>query len=217
METQVKICGLTTPDDARAAALEGAAYGGMVFYAKSPRYISVKAGAEIAAAAQGVGAGLRMVGLFVSPDNALVESAAKYANIDMLQLHGEESPARVAEIRRIARKPVMKAVRIAGPGDIAQIAAYERIADWILCDAKVDGAYGGTGQAFDWQLLKDYKFTKPWMLAGGLTAENVGAAIAALKPAVVDVSSGVETAPGQKDACKIRAFVDSVRHADQQL
>ncbi len=213
MTTQIKICGLTRPEDMKAAADAGAAYGGLVFYAKSPRAVSVKQGTQL----RSIVPDLRMVGLFVAPDNALVESAAKYAGLDILQLHGEESPARVAEIRRIARKPVMKAVRIAGPGDIAQIASYERVADWILCDAKIDGTYGGSGQAFDWQLLRDYKFTKPWMLAGGLNAENVGAALAVLKPDVVDVSTGVEDAPGQKDACKIRTFVDSVRHADQQL
>lgn len=132
--------------------------------------------------------------------------------LDMIQLHGNESPARVAEIRARCAMPVMKAIRIANPDDLAPVPAYEDVADWLLFDTKTEGPLtGGTGHAFDWNILKGRRFKKPWMLGGGLNAGNVGEALSLLKPDAVDVSSGVESARGVKDAAKIREFIMAVR------
>lgn len=204
----VKICGLTTPEDVAAVARAGAMYAGFVFFKKSPRNLDIDAARALAL---GVPPGVAKVALTVDADDAFLDRLLDRVPLDVLQLHGGETPERVAEIRARYGLPVMKAVGIAVAGDLAQIDRYEPVADQLLIDAKPPpGAVlpGGNGLAFDWELLAGRKYwRKPWMLAGGLTAENVGAAIRLTGARQVDVSSGVERAPGVKDAEKIAAFV----------
>jgi phosphoribosylanthranilate isomerase len=203
---RVKICGLTEPAAVRHAAAAGAAYVGLVFFPGSPRNISPQAaGALVAAAPPGV----TTVALLVDPDDGLVDRAAALP-VGMLQLHGHETPARVAEIRARTGLPVMKAVGIAGAGDLAQIAAYEAVADQILADARPPAGAarpGGNAAAFDWRLIAGRRWARPWMLAGGLTPENVAEAVRLTGARQVDVSSGVESAPGVKAPALVAAFI----------
>ena len=154
--------------------------------------------------------GVAKVALVVNATDAELAEIVEAVPLDMLQLHGAETPARVAEIRARFGLPVMKAIGVAEAADLAQIPGYEAVADQILLDAKAPkGAVlpGGNGLAFDWRLVKDHKFTKPWMLAGGLTPENVAEAVRLTGALQVDVSSGVESSAGVKDASLIRAFL----------
>ncbi|WP_276718365.1 phosphoribosylanthranilate isomerase [Pseudooceanicola nitratireducens] len=208
MDIRVKICGLSRPEDVAAAADAGAVYGGFVFFPKSPRNVSIDVAGDLAVAAP---VGLAKVALVVNADDALIDAITGAVPLDMLQLHGKESPERVAELRARTGLPVMKAVGIAGPEDLDQIAIYEQVADQILIDAKPPkGADlpGGNGLAFDWRLLQGRKYwTRPWMLAGGLTPDNVAEAVRLTGARQVDVSSGVESAPGVKDLGRIGDFV----------
>ncbi|SFE56512.1 phosphoribosylanthranilate isomerase [Roseivivax sediminis] len=213
-EVRVKICGLTRGADVEAAARAGAVYAGFVFFPPSPRCVSVKAARELAACAP---VGLLKVGLMVDPDDALLDAVFGAVPVDMVQLHGRETPERVAEVRARTGLPVMKAVGVAGHEDVARIAAYARVADQILIDAKAPAGAalpGGNGLAFDWRLIAGLRVAVPWMLAGGLTPENVGRAVAMTGARQVDVSSGVEAAPGEKDAEKIAAFVAAAARAE---
>ena len=203
----VKICGLTRPQDFRAAAEAGARYAGLVFFPRSPRHVDV---AQAAALASDAPEGLARVGLFVDPDDALLDRVLAEVPLDILQLHGRETPARVAEIRARHGLPVMKAVGLATPDDLPALWDYGLVADLLLVDAKpAPGAAlpGGNGLSFDWRLLVGQRLLKPWMLAGGLTPDNVAEAIRLTGAQAVDVSSGVESAPGVKDASLIRDFV----------
>ncbi|MBY6136181.1 phosphoribosylanthranilate isomerase [Nocardioides marinus] len=206
-DIRVKICGLKTPQDVAAAAAAGAAYAGFVFFAKSPRHVTI---AEAAALAIDAPVGLCKVALTVNATDAELDAITDAVPLDMLQLHGKEAPQRVAEVRARYGLPVMKAVGIADASDLPQIAEYEQVADQLLIDAKPprDAVLpGGNGLAFDWRLLAGRKYwQKPWMLAGGLTPDNVAEAIRMTGTRQVDVSSGVESAPGQKDAALIDAF-----------
>ncbi|WP_299904606.1 phosphoribosylanthranilate isomerase [uncultured Paracoccus sp.] len=204
---QVKICGLSQPEHVAAAVEAGARYLGFVFFPKSPRAVSPD---EAARLMQDIPAGIARVGLFVDPDDALLTGTLAVAPLDMIQLHGKESPARVAEIKALTGLPVMKALGVAGPEDLEALWDYGLVADMLLVDAKApkDAVLpGGNGLAFDWRLLTGRKWLKPWLLAGGLTPENVAEAIRLTGAAGVDVSSGVETAPGQKDSDLIRDFI----------
>ena len=207
---QVKICGLSTPDHVRWAVAAGARYVGFVFFPKSPRNVDIDTAAALALE---VPPGVAKVALMVDPDDAALDAILARVPVDMLQLHGAESPARVAEIRARAGLPVMKAVGIAGAEDVARLDAYSLVADQLLVDAKPpkDAPLpGGTGVPFDWGLLTGYRFQRPWMLAGGLTPANAAAAVRLTGARQVDVSSGVETAPGVKDEALIRAFIGAV-------
>jgi phosphoribosylanthranilate isomerase len=207
--TRVKICGLTDPADVAAAVAAGAAYLGFVFFPRSPRHLDPSRAAALAA---GVPPGLCKVALTVDATDAGLDAILAALPADMLQLHGTESPARVTAIKARYGLPVMKAIGVAGPEDMAAIDAYSEVADQLLIDAKpAKGALpGGNGLAFDWQLLSARKYwRRPWMLAGGLTPDNVAEAIARTGARQVDVSSGVESAPGRKDAGLIRAFLDA--------
>lgn len=207
MRMRVKICGLRTPATVAAAVDAGAAYLGFVFFPKSPRHVTP---AEAAALALPVPPGVAKVGLVVDADDGLLDAITAQVPLDMIQLHGSESPARVQAVRARFGLPVMKAVGIAGPGDLEDLAAQARVADQILVDAKVpkDAALpGGNGLSFDWRLLAGRRWPVPWMLAGGLTAANVGEAAGLTGARQVDVSSGVESAPGVKDPALIRAFL----------
>ncbi len=207
MTIRVKFCGLTRPEDVAAAASAGAGYVGFVFFAKSPRNIEIDAARALALE---VPPGIAKVALTVNADDAALDAIVGEVPLDMLQLHGGESPERVAQIRARHGLPVMKAIGVADAADLAQIDTYAAVADQLLIDAKPPkGADlpGGNGLAFDWRLLQSRKYwTKPWMLAGGLTPENVAEAARLTGATQVDVSSGVESAPGRKDAALIAAF-----------
>lgn len=213
-DIRVKICGLREVADIQAAAETGAAYVGFVFFAKSPRNLAPEAAAKLALE---VPEGICKVALTVDADDATLDHLLETVPLDMLQLHGRETPERVSAIRARYGLPVMKAVGVACPEDLAQIDLYSQVADQLLIDAKPPkGAElpGGNGLAFDWQLLARRKYwQRPWMLAGGLTPENVADAVRLTGARQVDVSSGVESAPGVKDADKIRAFVAAARGA----
>ncbi len=207
MATRVKICGLRDAASVATAVEAGARYLGFVFFAKSLRNIAVAQARDLAVE---VPMGVAKVALVVNATDAELAEIVEAVPLDMLQLHGAETPARVAEIRARFGLPVMKAIGVAEAADLAQIPGYEAVADQILLDAKAPkGAVlpGGNGLAFDWRLVKDHKFSKPWMLAGGLTPENVAEAVRLTGALQVDVSSGVESSAGVKDAALIRAFL----------
>lgn len=206
-DTRVKICGLSTPESVAAAVEGGAAYVGLVFFAKSPRNVTLTQARDLAV---DVPPGVAKVALTVDADDAFIDEISRVVPLDMLQLHGHETPERVAEVRRRTGLPVMKAVGIADEEDLAQIDLYSGVADQLLIDAKPPRTAtlpGGNGLSFDWRLIANRRWSLPWMLAGGLTPGNVAAAIALTGARQVDVSSGVESAPGVKDNALIRAFI----------
>ena len=212
MDIRVKICGLTRPEDVAAVAAAGAQYAGFVFFEKSPRNVNIETARALALEAP---VGLAKVALVVDADDAELDAIVGSVPLDMLQLHGHESPARVSEVRARYGLPVMKAVGVADVEDMAQIALYEEVADQLLIDAKPPkGADlpGGNGLSFDWRLLSGRKYwRKPWMLAGGLTPQNVRQAAQMTGARQVDVSSGVEAGAGVKDARRIAEFVAALR------
>lgn len=204
---QVKICGLREAAHVTAAVEAGARYLGFVFFAKSPRAVLP---AQAALLGRDVPPGVARVGLFVDPDDALLDEVLGVAPLDMIQLHGAETPQRVGQVRSRFGLPVMKALGIAEPADLGAIWSYGTVADMLLIDARPprDAVLpGGNGLAFDWRLLVGRRWPRPWLLAGGLTPDNVAGAIALTGAPGVDVSSGVETAPGVKDEALIRDFV----------
>lgn len=207
--TRTKICGLTTPETVIAAAEAGAAYVGFVFFAKSPRNVTIP---EAAALSRAVPPGVAKVALVVDAQDAFLQELTDTVGLDMLQLHGGESVARVSDVRQRFGLPVMKAVGVADESDLDALQAYGAVADQLLIDAKPPtGADlpGGNGLSFDWRLIAGRRFACPWMLAGGLTPQNVAEAIALTGARQVDVSSGVESAPGVKDIAAIRAFIEA--------
>ncbi len=209
VDIRVKICGLRTAADVAAVAGAGAAYAGFVFFPKSPRHLSLVAARELTLEAP---VGLAKVALTVDADDAFLDALVDQVPLDMLQLHGHESPDRVAQVRARYGLPVMKAVGVANEDDLALLQDYSLAADQILIDAKPPrGADlpGGNGLTFDWRLLVGRKWLRPWMLAGGLTPANVAEAARLTGARQVDVSSGVESAPGIKDAALIAAFVQA--------
>ncbi len=208
---QVKICGISD-EEAMAAAVEGGAdYVGLVFFPPSPRFLDFDAAAELS---HMLPEDVRVVGLFVDPDEALIERALNHVRLDMIQLHGNEPPERVEALRLEFGHPVMKSVAVSTAADLDAAAAMADVADWLLFDARPPAGAtlpGGNAAAFDWTLLKGRKFACPWMLAGGLTPDNVAAAVKASGAKAVDVSSGVESAPGVKDPDKILRFIEAVK------
>jgi len=207
----VKVCGLATVDDVRACADADANYMGLVFFEKSPRNITIPAARELALAAP---LGLAKVALVVNPSDAELDAIIATVPLDMVQLHGRETPERVAEVKARFGLPVMKAVGIADGDDLPKLESYFGVADQILVDAKPPKGGelpGGNGLSFDWRLLAGRRWPCPWMLAGGLTPENVAQAVKMTGAKQVDVSSGVEDAPGQKNAELIQKFVQSSR------
>ncbi len=213
MATLVKICGINSAEAADAAVSAGADFCGLTFHAKSPRNVSAEEAASLAARLRGR---TRIVAMLADAGDEDIIAAMRAAQPDMLQLHGTESPERVAGLRARFRVDVIKAISVADASDLAGVAAYEAVADMLLFDAKAPAnasRQGGHGTAFDWQLLRNRTFTRPWLLAGGLHAENVARAIRTSGAPGVDVSSGVETAPGVKSAEKIRAFIAAARAA----
>ena len=207
----VKICGISTLDDVRACAGAGANYMGLVFFEKSPRNIIIPAARELALAAP---LGLAKVALVVNPSDTELDAITSSVPLDMLQLHGRETPERVAEVKARYGLPVMKAVGIADGDDLPKLESYFGVADQILVDAKPPKGGelpGGNGLSFDWCLIAGRRWPCPWMLAGGLTPENVAEAVKMTGTKQVDVSSGIEDVPGQKNAELIQKFVQSSR------
>ena len=211
-DIRVKICGLRTASDVTAAAKAGATYVGFNFFPKSPRYVSFEQARSLAV---DVPVGVAKVGLVVDADDALLDALTASVPLDMLQLHGHETPERVTEIRARYGLPVMKVLGVSGPADLGAIDSYSAVADQLMLDAKPPKNAilpGGNGVSFDWSLLSGRKYwTKPWMLAGGLNAANVADAIAQTGALQVDVASGVETAPGVKDPDLMAAFCQAAR------
>ena len=207
-----KICGLSTEAAVAAAAAGGAAYLGFVFYPPSPRAVTADKAARLCAT---VPPGITRVGLFVDADDDTIGAVLAEAPIDLLQLHGHESPDRVENVKLRFARPVMKAVAIAAPEDVLEAARYEEIADLLLFDAKPphrpNALPGGNGLAFDWELIAGRSWRCEWMLSGGLTAEILTEAALISGAKAVDVSSGVESRPGEKDLRKIRAFLAAAR------
>lgn len=209
MAIEVKICGLSDPESVEAALSGGADLLGFVFYPKSPRYVTPEEAAKLTRYA---GERALRVGLFVDPSDDLLASIVAAAPLEMLQLHGQETPARVAEIRERFGHPVMKALPIAEESDLEAAQAYLPVADRLLFDAKPpkgmkDALPGGNALAFDWKLLAGRDWPRPWMLAGGLTPENLAEAVKTSGARRVDVSSGVESKPGKKDPARIKALL----------
>src|SRR6056297_2843869 len=210
MTIQAKICGVNAPE-AMAAALEGgAAWVGLMFFPPSPRFIDLPAAAALSAQAAGKA---ERVGVFVSPDDSFLQEVIAAAPLDAIQLHGKEDPARVAEVKALTGLPVWKAVSIAEPVDVDRAAAYFETADRLLFDAKPPKGSvlpGGNAISFDWRLLAGTDWPVPWLLSGGLHTGNIAQAVRLTGARAVDVSSGVESAPGRKDPARIRAFLDAV-------
>jgi phosphoribosylanthranilate isomerase len=207
MTVAVKICGMTSTGAIDAAVSAGAAYGGLVFHPNSPRNLTLEQARSLAGHMRGR---LKIVALIVDMDNAALEALVNAVNPDFLQLHGHETVQRTAEIRARFGLPVIKVLPVADASDLAVAAEYENVADLLMFDARPpEGAMrpGGHGAAFDWKILNGKRFTKPWLLAGGLTPDNVARAIELSGAKLVDVSSGVESAPGVKDAQRIRDFL----------
>lgn len=212
MPVEAKICGINSREALQAALDGGARWVGLVFYPPSPRSLLPAEAAPLSLAAEG--RAIR-TGLFVDPADGLLESTLGEVPLDLLQLHGKETPDRVRDIRSRFGLPVMKAVPVAGPDDIEDAGRWATAADRILFDAKppkgMKGALpGGNALSFDWELLGGRSWTVPWMLSGGLTAENVEEAVRISGATAVDVSSGVEVRPGAKDPQKIREFLRTV-------
>jgi phosphoribosylanthranilate isomerase len=213
MAPTVKICGLATAATLEAALDAGADMVGLVFFAKSPRFVGLDHAHELAALARDRA---KIVALTVDAEDDLLAAIVRVVGPDMLQLHGHETPQRVAAIKQAFGLPVMKAIGVAEAADFDRARDFEAVVDWLLIDAKPpkDAALpGGNGRPFDWRLARDFAPKVPWLLSGGLDADNVGEAIALSGARGVDVSSGVERAPGVKDEKKIAAFVAAARAA----
>jgi phosphoribosylanthranilate isomerase len=213
MSTKVKICGLKTAAAVEAAVAGGADYVGFVFYPPSPRNISPQAAAEIARCARGRA---KIVALFVDPDDALIERVVEALAPDLIQLHGQETPERVEQIRVRFKRPVMKAVKVETAADAREALRYRPAADLILFDAKApkdwpEALPGGNGVPFDWHALDSVKDKVPYMLSGGLTPSNVAVSIRMTGADAVDVSSGVEARPGEKDLGLIAEFLAAAK------
>ena len=209
MPVKVKICGVRTPDIVTAAAEEGADYVGFVFFERSPRHLTFAQAKALAAAARGK---IGTVAVVVDPENALLDGIVDAMRPDLLQLHGKETPERVAAIKLRAGLPVMKAISVAAADDVAKAVEYAATADYVLFDSKASSGValqGGNGVAFDWRALNSV--TTPFALSGGLNVDNVGEAIRVTGASFVDVSSGVERVPGEKDESLVRRFIRAAK------
>lgn len=212
----VKICGLSTPETIQAAVDAGTDMIGLMFFPKSPRNVSV---ADAATLRKLIPSHVKTVAVMVDPDDALLDAVTMQVDPDILQLHGAETPGRVRTIRAATGLQVMKVLSVATAEDVGAKDAYENVADLLLFDAKppksmANALPGGNALSFDWTLLNGLTTPLPWMLSGGLNPDNVSEAIAVTGAGMVDVSSGVEEAPGQKNEALIRAFITAAKSAD---
>jgi phosphoribosylanthranilate isomerase len=214
MNNLIKICGLSTPESLAAALDAGADMVGFVRFPKSPRHVTLDLGHRLSLLAKGRA---RRVVLLVNPGDEEIAQAVDAINPDLIQLHGNESPERVAEIRAMVNRPVMKALGIAEKSDLDALLPYTKDAEHLLLDAKpprtAEALPGGNGVSFDWRLLNGLDPALPIMLSGGLNPDNVAEAIRLTHPRAVDVSSGVESGPGLKDPARIKAFIQAARTA----
>jgi phosphoribosylanthranilate isomerase len=213
MPADAKICGLSTPDAVEAALVGGAAFVGFVFFPKSPRNVAPGAAAALAEPARGRA---RIVSVTVDPTDAELDAIVAALKPDFVQLHGRETPERVAAVKAQTGAGVIKALPVSAPEDLAAAEAFEDVADYLMFDARPPAGSalpGGVGARFDWDMLAGRTFSKPWFLAGGLAPDNISEAIRRSGALLVDVSSGVETAPGLKDPRLISAFLAAVRSA----
>ena len=213
MTVSAKICGLNTQESVAAAVSGGADFIGIVFYPPSPRYVPPE---QAAVLIRTLPSSVTSVGLFVDASDAVISESLKSVRLDMLQLHGNESPDRVRELREMFGRKTMKAIKVETAADVEAAGAYDDSADWLLFDAKppkdMTGALpGGNAVAFDWHLLEDRSWKKPWMLSGGLNVENVVEAISISGATAVDVSSGVEDRPGFKNPSMIATFLSTIK------
>jgi phosphoribosylanthranilate isomerase len=207
----VKICGLSTPETLEAALAAGADMVGFVFFPPSPRHLRLAVARDLG---RQVGGRAGKVALSVDADDALLGAIIEALAPDMLQLHGNETPQRVAAVKSRFGLPVMKAIAVEGPADLAAASCYAGVADRVLFDARPPREAtrpGGLGMPFDWRLLENFTTTVPFMLSGGLDPDNVATALAITRAPGVDVSSGVERAPGEKDVGRIHAFIRAAR------
>lgn len=213
MSLDIKICGLRTPDTLDAALSGGASHVGFIFFPKSPRNLEPQEAGVLRKAAEGRA---KAVAVVVDGEDALLDRIVAQMQPDMLQLHGKETPERVAEVKARYELPVMKAFSVSEAADLAQLEPYRGIADRFLLDARPPAGSvlpGGNGIPFDWRLLAALDPGIDYMLSGGLNAANIGDALALANPPGIDVSSGVETAPGVKDAALIETFFKAVAAA----
>ena len=213
MAVDVKTCGLNTPEAVRAATEGGARFVGFVFFPPSPRAVSIETAATLVRL---VPPRVIRVGLFVDAEDDLIARVLAAMPLDLLQLHGREPAARVAATRGHFGRPVMKAIPLETADDLTVVADYQDVADWLLFDArppKDANLPGGNARPFDWSLLAGKRWARPWMLAGGLDAENVAKAVAVSGARTVDVSSGIEDTPGRKSPDKIAAFLRAAQCA----
>ena len=209
MRNAIKICGITTPESFASALRAGATHAGFVFFPASPRALAPQDAAAIAAQAPA----LRAVALTVDASDADLEAILTHFRPQLLQLHGHETPQRVAQIRSRTGLGVIKAITLAQPEDLGTARAFENVADMLLFDAPPAELPGGNGILFDWRLLAGQKWSRPWFLSGGLKPENAADAIYQTRPDGVDVSSGVESARGVKDSARVQALITSARTA----
>jgi phosphoribosylanthranilate isomerase len=217
MSVLVKICGLKTPEALDVALEAGADMVGFVFFPPSPRHVGLAAAAELG---RRVGDRARKVALIVDADDVLLKSITDALRPDLLQLHGAETPARVQAIKARFGLPVMKAIAVEARADLAAVKLYDTVADRLLFDARAPREAtrpGGLGKPFDWHLLEELDLAVPYMLSGGLDPDNVAAALRITSAPGVDVSSGVERAPGEKDHDKIRAFIRAARRVQMPV
>lgn len=208
-----KICGLSTPETVAAALDGGAAFLGFVSFPRSPRHVALEAAARLAEPVRGRA---KIAVVVVDPSDAELDAIAAVLKPDLIQLHGRETPERAAEVKARTGAGVIKALPVSIPADLEAAAVFAEVADHLMFDAKPPAGSalpGGVGARFDWDLLAGRTFARPWFLAGGLSAENVAEALARSGAPLVDVSSGVETAPGLKDARLISAFLEAVKSA----
>ena len=215
MTVEVKICGLDRPETVDGAVNAGAEMLGFVFYPPSPRNLTVSAASRLT---NRVPAGVKRVGLFVDPTDEMITKVLKQNVLDLIQLHGNESPERVEEIKNITNLKVIKVLKVADIRDLKYVSVYQGVAEWLMFDAlapkDMKGALpGGNALSFDWNILARANIPTPWILAGGLTLENVKEAMSISGAKVVDVSSGVEKQPGVKCVKKIQTFIQAVKEA----
>ena len=211
MTVLAKICGLKTPETVAAAVAGGAALVGFNFYGRSPRCVDPATAKQLAMTVPPI---VRKVGLLVDDSDARIAEILGACDLDLLQLHGHETPERVAEIRARFAKPVIKVISVSDAADLDRAALYESVADYLMFDAKppksmANALPGGNAISFDWTLLSGRRFQRPWLLAGGLTPDNLIEAVRISGAPMVDVSSGVEDHPGEKNVSKIKAFLDA--------
>ena len=214
MPPAVKICGIRTMDAAIAAINDSADFLGFIHFAKSPRHLTLNAMKDLIRAIRDVNATIPLVSVVVNPENDLLETLRDEVRPDLIQLHGKETPQRVAEIAALTNIPLIKAISVSEKCDLDEVSLYEPHVEYMMFDAKPpkDAALpGGLGLSFDWTIMQDYSGAKPWLLAGGLSSETVAAAVKESGAPMLDISSGVESAPGVKDNALISGFLRAAK------